>query len=195
MKIMEYEKAIIDKSGQVYYEYFNEKKGSSKRFYVDVPELDNIKICRTVNRALNRGYNPYKHGRSCNPGSVSDIHSFIFNIAYERIYYNVGYLKSDSWYFFNENRAETDFMHTAAHEIGHEILKSFGGTTYSYNHKETSTWYQTKVKNKPYPSAPNEIDLMKYSDDEYIPSDYYTRSIVAKEDALGMLWLIKIIMK
>ena len=34
-----------------------------------------------------------------------------------------------------ENNEDVDFKFTTAHEIGHEILKSYGGTAYSYGHK------------------------------------------------------------
>jgi len=132
-------------------------------------------------------------GRSANPGSISSLYSFVYHIAYKRIYYNVGYIKKSKggWRYVEDKDAEKDFMYTAAHEIGHEILKSFGRTTNSYHHKGTSTWYQSVIKNTPRPPAPNEIDLMKYSDDAYLPSDFYRRCIAAEEDVLGLLWLTK----
>ena len=46
-----------------------------------------------------------------------------------------------------------------------------------------------------YAACHNAIDLMKYSDDKLLPVDYYSRSIAAKEDVLGLIWLIRIKLK
>ena len=37
------------------------------------------------------------------------------------------------------------------------------------------------------PTAPDEIDLMKYYSDEYYPADYYTRVVAAAEDTMGLI--------
>jgi hypothetical protein len=59
VKTMEYKEAIIEENTEkVYYEYFNKDKNTYKRLYVDVPQLDKTEVCKTINKALNRGYNP-----------------------------------------------------------------------------------------------------------------------------------------
>jgi small-conductance mechanosensitive channel len=62
--VMKYKEAIIEKNtGRVYYEYFNKDTNAYKRFYVDVPQLDNEEVRKTINKALSRGYNPLKNGK------------------------------------------------------------------------------------------------------------------------------------
>lgn len=90
-----------------------------------------------------------------------------------------------------------NFMHTAAHEIGHEILQAFGGKNeYSYVHKNTSTLLTQEVKKTSTLPSSGEIDLMKYySDDYYIyraTNNYYFRNIADEKDVLGLLWCSKI---
>ncbi|MCD8176120.1 MAG: hypothetical protein LUE98_01295 [Tannerellaceae bacterium] len=140
-------------------------------------------------------------GRSGNPGSATiNPYTWVANIAYQRVYYNVGYLYFPSgWKYRSDISAENNFKETAAHEMGHEILKAFGGATYSYEHKGTSTMSQKEKKGVEYkyPPKTKEIDLMKYydfnedEDDDSVFYNYYSRIKAAEEDILGMLWLIK----
>lgn len=137
--------------------------------------------------------------RSGNPGTITSVVSAIGNLFPERIVYNVGYLNYVDWYevFSNDwgynttNYEDVDFKETSAHEIGHEILKTFGGTDYSYRHKGTSTITQVRLDSLlPAPSS-GEIDLMKYW--EYsVPLSLKPHVVAAKEDVLGLLWLIKL---
>lgn len=101
------------------------------------------------------------------------------------LYYNVGYIEySNGWgyiYF-----PDDDFMMTSAHEIGHEILKYFGGHKYSKSHKESSTILTQDDLGIPLP-ATGEIDLMMYYNANYDMS----RTIASEKDVLGLLWCSK----
>ena len=98
--------------------------------------------------------------------------------------------------FYNESAwpvSDSDFMVAAAHEIGHEILKSYGGAVYSYGHKGTSNVVTQKAKaigdgGLVEPSAPTEIDLMKYYHETKWPSNI-SRTKASELDALSLLWL------
>lgn len=111
--------------------------------------------------------------------------------ASRKLFYNAGL------YSAYPRLADMDFQHTAAHEIGHEILQAFGGkNNYSYIHKGSSTLLTQEVNKKfKYPRT-GEIDLMIYYDGEDpthpFPRDYYTRSVAAEKDVLGILWLTKL---
>lgn len=91
------------------------------------------------------------------------------------------------------------FKEISAHEIGHQLLFNFGkggydGRDYSYSHKGTSglTWVQQDpLPGTKYPPSPEEIDLMKYAD-ENEPKDYYDRLVLSQKDSLGAIWLSKI---
>ncbi|MDI9309426.1 MAG: DUF4280 domain-containing protein [Limnohabitans sp.] len=83
-----------------------------------------------------------------------------------------------------------DFKMTAAHEIGHEIILTYGGHKYSKSHKGSSTIITQNDLGLNLPST-GEIDLMKYYKQYYdIP-----RTIVAEKDLLVLIWLIKIEIK
>lgn len=45
-----------------------------------------------------------------------------------------------------------------------------------------------------YPKT-GEIDLMKYADEDYLPSNYYSRVILSENDLMGLVWLAKIELK
>lgn len=82
-----------------------------------------------------------------------------------------------------------DFKMTAAHEIGHQILLSYGGQEYSKSHKKSSTIITQEVLDSA-PAIPGagEIDLMKYYQNYYaIP-----RTIVAEFDVTKLIWLTKL---
>ncbi len=146
--------------------------------------LDDIKVFLNTNQ---------KWQRSGNPGSITDVISLFGNLVPERIAYNVGYIKySNGWYYRDPNAEDIDFTYTAAHEIGHEIIKHFGGTAYSYGHKGTSTVITQKTKN----NAPNyptngEIDLMKYFSN-YMPESEMHRIAISEGDLLGILGSFKL---
>lgn len=87
--------------------------------------MDDMHLIYNINR---------KWMRSGNPGSATlNQISWIGNlISREAVCYNVGYIKySNGWSFESGSNEDINFKETAAHEIGHEILKSYGGTVYS----------------------------------------------------------------
>ena len=132
--------------------------------------------------------------RSGNPGTVTGFISAIGNLfSREAVCYNVGYIKdSNQWRYRYEQYEDVNFKLTAAHEIGHEILKAFGDVYYSYGHKDTVNTVTQEIKDgtPEYPST-GEIDLMKYYKNYYdIP-----RTIASETDVLGLLWLTKIKVK
>ncbi|MCD8418795.1 hypothetical protein J2Q11_13775 [Tenacibaculum finnmarkense genomovar finnmarkense] len=135
--------------------------------------------------------------RSGNPGTVEDPISFIGNIiSREAICYNVGYIKhSFGWDYKNVNKENIAFKETSAHEIGHTILKAYGGTFYSYGHKgSVNTVTQSENSNATnYPTI-GEIDLMKYFKN-WIPYNQRDKMVASKKDILSLVWLTKIEMK
>ncbi|PIE48394.1 MAG: hypothetical protein CSA40_00650 [Flavobacteriales bacterium] len=138
--------------------------------------------------------------RSMNPGSVDGIISFFGQVMPERIVYNYGYMKGDNmWYWLGNKEADVndDFSYTSAHEIGHEILKSFSKKSFhSYKHKGSSTLSDAKPIDNGGVSYPKsgEIDLMKYYNDD--PYWYDFERIAAHEDdVLGLIWLTKMELK
>lgn len=131
--------------------------------------------------------------RSSNPGRIRGALSLFGNIiARERIAYNVGFVKaSQGWFLINSQSADDDFQHTAAHELGHEILSAYGGDAYSYTHRGSSTITQTtkSVANGgfSFPSQ-GEIDLMKYYNGS-IGVAYYRRSVASNYDVRSLVYL------
>jgi len=92
---------------------------------------------------------------------------------------------------------EKEFKHTAAHEIGHEILQEYGGKyEYSYVHKDSSTLLTQSVKPESTLPPTGEIDLMKYySDDPFFyrdSIDFYNRNVAHEKDVQGLLWCSKL---
>jgi len=151
--------------------------------------MDDIKLMFNTNG---------KWMRSGNPGSAKDLISWGANVIPERIAYNAGYVdgadwyENPNWYYRTEGNEDIEFKETSAHEIGHEILKSYGTTSYSYKHKGSTTLFtQETLESTPnYPTS-GEIDLMKYYQN-WIPYDQRDRIVAAEEDVLGLLWLSKI---
>ncbi len=135
--------------------------------------------------------------RSGNPGTVEDPISFIGNIvSREAICYNVGYIKySNGWSFQDARNENISYKETSAHEIGHTILKAYGGTFYSYGHKGTvNTITQSENSNATtYPTS-GEIDIMPYYTN-WIPYNQRNRMIASGDDVLSLLWLTKIKIK
>jgi len=138
--------------------------------------------------------------RSGNPGTVEDPISFVGNIvSREAICYNVGYIYEyfykDNWDYQSENLENLEFKFTTAHEIGHTILKAYGGTFYSYGHKGSVNTITQKMKTTApeYPKS-GEIDIMPYYPSSPPPT-IYNRYVASDKDVLGLLWLSKIEMK
>lgn len=107
-------------------------------------------------------------------------------ILSRKLFYNSGYYPT-----IQED--DEDYSHTAAHEIGHEILQCFGGKLdYSYVHKDSSTLLTQKVVDESVLPISGEIDLMKYySDDSYykrLSANFFERNIAAETDVKGLLW-------
>lgn len=123
-----------------------------------------------------------------------------------KIYYNIGYCNFLDWYqpsFINEwgyldlikNKIDEDFKYTAAHELGHSILKAYGGKWYSFTHDSSSEIWQTPNSEKSYlnEKSSGEINLMHYFKDDPYQSDYDYDLIKASEkDVLGLIWLTKL---
>jgi hypothetical protein len=141
--------------------------------------------------------------RSGNPGSIKDPITAVGNlISRQGICYNVGYIKHDwdndkydGWRYASEKSEEDEFKLTSAHEIGHEILKKFGGTFYSYGHKGTVNTVTQNMENSapPYPQN-SEIDIMPYYP-KSPPASLHKMYAAANADVLGLLWLTKIEIK
>lgn len=157
--------------------------------------MDDIELVYNTNSAW---------GRSNNPGSVDGITSLAANaleyIPYvplnEKLYYNIGYMKGkNNWYWMGDSSdIDDDFSYTAAHEIGHEILKAYNKhPIYSYKHKNSSDFSDPlEISNggSIYPKT-GEIDVMKYYNEEPYWKDF-SRVVVAENDLLGLIWLTKI---
>ena len=152
-------------------------------------------------------------GRSGNPGILA------------KVFYNVGYIEySNIWGYQDEASVDVEFKETSAHEIGHEILRNYGGMIYSWQHKGSS--YLLPQDKKPtkdndksviviknythidnYPSSfgeyyptTGEIDLMKYyhslsPENKIIAYPDSSRTVASEKDILGLLWLSKIEIK
>jgi len=153
--------------------------------------------------------------RSRNPGTATNLPSLVAQPLGQMIYYNVGYMEySNGWDYIEPSKADDQFQHTAAHEIGHEILKAYGGDLYSFQHKGTSYLapqdtvplsptvtdnythlHDNNIRGESYPMT-GEIDLMKYYNDNklgniYAQKKYFQRSVAAEKDVLSLIWLSK----
>ncbi|XKX06929.1 hypothetical protein R8G61_06315 [Tenacibaculum maritimum] len=139
----------------------------------------------------------HKWMRSGNPGTVEDPISFVGNIvSREAICYNVGYIKySKRWNYNQPHNEDLEFKFTSAHEIGHTILKAYGGTFYSYGHKgSVNTITQSESSEaKAYPKK-GEIDIMPYYAN-VIPYYKYDNFSAANNDVVSLIWLTKIELK
>lgn len=138
--------------------------------------------------------------RSGNPGTVEDPLSLIGNaVSREAICYNTGYIKfSNGWGYVTDNHADNEFKDTSAHEIGHTILKAYGGTIYSYGHKGSVNWaFQTQKSSAPQFPMSGEIDIMPYFKDnalgnEHRQPNFFARRAAAEKDVLSLIWLTKL---
>lgn len=139
--------------------------------------------------------------RSGNPGTATwNPVSWVGNaISREAICYNVGYIYEyfykNKWGYQSEIEEDLEYKFTSAHEIGHEILKSYGGTAYSYGHKGSVNvvTQNMKIRAHAYPMS-GEIDIMPYYPSSP-PSKLYNRYIAAEKDVLSLIWLTKIQIK
>jgi hypothetical protein len=138
--------------------------------------------------------------------NVEESRSRNFELSRKLFFYE-GYLYNSNWANFPSSKIfltkgweyrtadVQDYKMVSAHEIGHEILLTYGGHIYSKTHKGTSHWsmiIQSNNQNATYiPANPTEIDLMKY----YI--DYYdvSRTVISEFDLLKVIWLTKISIK
>jgi len=132
-----------------------------------------------------------------NPGSATwNPISWIGNaVSREAICYNVGYIKySKGWGYNHHSNEDIDFKFTAAHEIGHEILKSYGGTVYSYGHKGSVHVVTQSMKKNAIDldlRSNTEIDIMPY----YPTSpnlSLFNRYVASEKDVLSLIWLTKL---
>lgn len=144
--------------------------------------------------------------RSGNPGTATwNPISWIGNtVSREAICYNIGYIKySNGWGYSHAAEEDLEFKDTSAHEIGHEILKSYGSTNYSYGHKGSSEVYsfdQHMKDDAPEFPLNGEIDLMPYFNDNILGGkwkqpNYFQRRIAAEKDVLSLVWLTKLKIK
>lgn len=149
--------------------------------------MDDIAIVYSTNRDF---------VRSSNPGSVRGFYSFFGNVVPERIAYNVGWIRYPwGWEYVYPVDADQEFSETAAHEIGHEILSAYGGDSYSYGHRGSST----VLTQKPNPvgrgaeiyPATGEIDLMKYYHGSRAVG-YVSRVVASEQDVRGFLHLARV---
>lgn len=149
--------------------------------------MDDIKVVYNTNG---------KWMRSSNPGSVRGLYSFFGNVLPEQIVYNVGWLEFDnSWVYLHQTAADKQFLETAAHELGHEILSAYGGGEYSYGHRGSSTMITQTAKDVSeggsiYPRT-GEIDLMKYYNGVR-PRDFYNRVLASEFDVKSLIWLSRV---
>lgn len=149
--------------------------------------MDDISIVYNTNR---------EWLRSSNPGSVRGFYSLFGNIVAERIAYNIGWIEyQNGWGFVRSINADKSFGETAAHELGHEILSAYGGDSYSYGHKGSSTVVTQSTRSVAnggvsYPAS-GEIDLMKYYNGSR-PGDFYSRVYASEQDVKSLLWLAKL---
>jgi len=171
----------VDINGDLYEVFVNTINTSKKT-------MDDVELIYNTNR---------KWMRSGNPGTVEDPISFVGNlISREAICYNIGYIKySNGWGYNNANDEDIAFEETSAHEIGHTILKAYGGTFYSYGHKgSVNTVTQSQNSNATNYPKTGEIDLMKYYKD-WIPDSQKHKMAAAEKDVLSFIWLTKLELK
>lgn len=132
---------------------------------------------------------------------------YLYKRNWEEYKNNLTLQRDRGWYYRSEDEIEErgtltlpllieDFMMTAAHEIGHEILVSFGGFAahiHSKTHKGTSTLLTQEIiedendKSKTNYPKKGEIDLMKYY------SNYYEieRTVASEFDVIHLIGLTK----
>lgn len=107
------------------------------------------------------------------------------------VFYNTGYIHNGTrWKYKKKSDSAEDFKRVFAHEIGHDLLLANGGHTYSKTHKGSSHIWQSA--NGTYTFAGNEYDLMKYSQEDFFPPDYFDKVVASEEDVRGLLAICKL---
>ena len=181
------------------------KHWSRKNNYSITINSENFKVYNHTFNTESKALNPLSliyntngnWGRSGNPGILG------------KIYYNIGYCNFLDWYqpsFINQwgyldlirNKVDEDFQYTAAHELGHSILKAYGGKWYSFTHDRSSKIWQTPNGNKSYAieKSSGEINLMHYFKDDPYQSKYdYDLIYASEQDVLGLIWLTKLMIR
>ena len=102
------------------------------------------------------------------------------------IFYNTGYIHNGTrWNYKEESKSNESFKRVFAHEIGHDLLLANGGHMYSKTHKGSSHVWQSP--NGTYTFTGSEYDLMKYSQEDFFPPDYYDKVVASEEDVRGLL--------
>jgi hypothetical protein len=97
--------------------------------------------------------------------------------------------------------SEDDQQHTAAHELGHSVLREAIGPMYSVTHKGSSTLVQRPIEGHLLPAA-GEVDLMQYyaaprapgEDLRFAPYDAgtYARCNAVEDDVKALLACVKV---
>jgi hypothetical protein len=169
---------IANESYEVYMNAINTKKNA----------MDDVDLVYNTNG---------KWMRSGNPGTATwNPISWVGNaISREAVCYNVGYIKGTRWRYREATSEDLEFKFTTAHEIGHEILKSYGGTVYSYGHKGSVNVVTQSMKDTApnYPTS-GEIDIMPYYPSDP-PLSQYDRYVASEKDVFALIWFTKIELK
>ncbi|MFC6269719.1 hypothetical protein [Frigoriflavimonas asaccharolytica] len=182
--------------------------------------MDDVDLLYNTNYFWGRSNNP-----GCVSGFKSFLANLAQYIPYvplsETIYYNIGYVNNvykaeshflfkESWFYIDnvplykngKSKVDMEYAYTCAHEIGHTLLRSYsegggGSADYSYKHKGSSGYSDTKPLSEggvSYPTEGGEIDLMKYynnSPRNFLDYDY-ERIVAEDKDVLGLIWLTKL---
>lgn len=102
-----------------------------------------------------------------------------------KIYYNAGFFKDYPGY------ADMNFQLTAAHEIGHSILKEAGGTGFSWGHEGTSTAWGSVFSTTPTYPASGPIDLMRYYNGNMSTPSQFQRTSASESDVKNLIYISK----
>lgn len=120
-------------------------------------------------------------------------------ILLRRTFFNVGWDKfptqipgDSGWRYLDTSNAVKDFKETFAHEMGHAILRAYGGQMYSNMHKGSSTVGQSPIQGSRYPNT-GEIDLMKYAEgNKWGIIGYFDRMVASEKDVIGLIYLSRV---
>ncbi len=109
---------------------------------------------------------------------------------FRNVFYNVGYLEDDIWYYESQVEADMRFEETFAHEMGHSIVWDYRGVWQSLTHEGSSTLGQDINGDYNYPTT-GELDLNKYAGNRK-PPDFYERVVANETDVKGLLWVSRL---
>jgi hypothetical protein len=189
-------------------------KITDKKYEVFVNAIDEPNSTKKQMKEIELVFNTNNESMfSRNLGRLVWPFSILVKMFSGRAVYHAGYIwhpERKAWRFWEDGPADKDFRHTAAHEIGHEILQAFGGSGYSYTHKGSTTWSQKTKNDVPLYPDEGEIDLMKYYNEqnqnetsstagqndasntnEQNQLSQHKRYVAAEEDVLNLIWLAK----